>query len=115
MEYRPKLPFSMPLLVCAPTITKYNGVATKNFDESKAFMIYGTFKTYGGTDLTVNGVYSVDDTAQVETWYRQDITSDCIIIIPGTQQKYEILGTPENINQRNQFLKFKIRRIRGGA
>ena len=28
---------------------------------------------------------------------------------------YEILGTPENIEQRNMFLKFKVRRVKGGS
>jgi hypothetical protein len=28
---------------------------------------------------------------------------------------FDILGEPENIEMRNQFLKFKVRRVKGGA
>jgi hypothetical protein len=28
---------------------------------------------------------------------------------------YDIIGEPENLEMRNMFLKFKIRRVKGGA
>lgn len=115
-NYRPAQPFSVPLLLLTPTITKSNGVRTKSVDVASGVLFYGSFKTYGGTDQTIDGVFSVVDTAEIETWFRPDITSKCIIALannPGAQ--YEILGQPENINQRNQFLKFKVQRVKGGA
>ena len=114
-DFRPALPFSVPLLLLLPTITKSGGVRKKNVDEKNGILIYGTFKTYGGTDQTVDGVYSVVDTAEIVTWYRPDITSDCIIALADTGEQYEILGQPENINRRNQFLKLKVQRVKGGA
>lgn len=84
-------------------------------DVANGVMIYGTFKTYGGTEKTVDGIYSISDTAVVETWYRPDIKSDCIIALADTGEKFEILNEPENIDRRNQFLKFKVQRIKGGA
>lgn len=115
-EYRPSLPFTVPLIVLKPTYSKSGGVRAKVYPEVKdGFKIYGTFKTYGGTESTVNGVYSIIDTADVETWYRPDITSDCMIVLAETGAKYEILGDPENINRRNMFLKFKVQRDKGGA
>ena len=68
-----------------------------------------------------NGVISVEDTAQVVCWYRPDIKSDCrVVLLDGSEDTdnakyYEILGEPENIEQRNMFLKFKVRRIKGGV
>ena len=62
----------------------------------------------------VNGVYAIEDTAIVETWYRPDIRSKCRIALE-TEEVYDILGEPEDINRRHQFLKFKVRRVTGGV
>jgi hypothetical protein len=51
----------------------------------------------------------------VETWFRPDIQSNCRIGVPQTGAVYEILGEPENINMQNQYLKFKVQRVKGGA
>lgn len=113
-EYRPSLPFTVPLNVYKPTYTTSGGVRVKTYP-LKGFQIFASFKTYGGTESNVNGVYSIIDTADVETWFRPDITSDCLIELADTGAKYEILGDPENINRRNKFLKFKVQRVKGGA
>lgn len=115
-NFRPAQPFSVPLLLLAPTITKSTGVQTKTFDIANGVLIYGSFKTYGGTEQTVNGVYSVIDTAEIETWFRPDITSECqIALADDPTARFEIMGVPENINRRNQFLKLKVKRVKGGA
>ena len=115
-NYRPSLPFATALIVLIPTYSKVGGVRTKVLPDLKdGIKIFGTFKTYGGTEKTVDGLYSISDTAVIETWYRPDITSDCVIAVAGTDAKYEILNEPENIERRNQFLKFKVQRIKGGA
>jgi hypothetical protein len=88
--------------------------STKKHYPAEGELIYCSFRTFGGTEITSNDVLTVEDTATIETWYRPDIKSDCILQdVDGV--KYEILGTPENINKRNQILKFKVRSIRGGA
>lgn len=115
-SYRPSLPFSVPLVLLIPTYTKVSGVKKKTFPAiTDGIQFFGTFKTYGGTEHDVNGVYSVEDTANIETWYRPDITSGCRIAIAGTNAVYDVLGEPENIDMRNQYLKFKVSRVKGGA
>lgn len=115
-EYKPKLPFSTPLYLLIPTYETIKGVTKKIYPEPiDEMMIFASFKTYGGTEMTVNDVYSVIDTANIETWYRPDIKSDCRIMRAINGATYEIVGEPENINMRNQFLKFKVRRVKGGA
>ena len=113
MAYRPQLPFTVAMELLAPTYTKVNGVRKKTFTSAGTF--FGTFKTFGGTERDVNGIYSIEDTANIETWYRPDITSACRIKLAGTNAVYDILGEPENIEMRNQFLVFKVSRIKGGA
>lgn len=113
VEYKPSAAFTVPMIVRAPSYTKSVGVQQKVF--SDGFRIFGTFRTFGGTDQNVNGVYSVIDTAEIETWFRPDITSDCQIELLSTGAKYNVIGEPENIGQRNRFLKFKVQRDKGGA
>lgn len=115
-EFKPALPFNSPFRLLVPFKSKVNGVVTKTYPEvENGELIFASFKTYGGTESETNGVYTVIDTADVQTWYHPDIKSDCIITNAETGEKYEIIGAPENINMRNQFLKFKVKRIKGGA
>lgn len=115
-NYRPQMDNTIPLLLLIPTYTKVQGVAKKSFpDLDDGVLFYGTFKTYGGTERDVDGVYSIIDTATIVCWYRPDIKSDCRICVPQTGAVYEVLNEPENVNMRNQFLRFKVRRVKGGA
>lgn len=114
--YNPTTPFNVALMLLIPTSEVKTGVKVKSFPSiSDGVRINGSFKTFGGTETTENGVYSVVDTAVVETWYRPDIKADCRIGVPETGVVYEILGTPEDINMRHQYMKFKIRAVKGGA
>lgn len=115
-EFRPSLPFSTALMLLIPRYETKHGVRVKSYPSvERGELFYAAFKTYGGTDKVDNGILSVEDTASVQTWYRPDIKGDCMIAFPNTDAQYEILGVPENINMRNQFLVFKVRRIKGGA
>ena len=112
-NYKPSGPFVVPLYVFIPEYVTVKGSKKKTYpDEGE--LIYCTFRTFGGTETVKNDALVVEDTAVVETWYRPDIKSDCQIV-DTDGNKYEILGTPENIDRRNQYLKFKIRSVRGGA
>ena len=96
------------------------GVNKKTW-ETVSGVIMANFKTFGGTEKTDNGILTVEDTAQVVCWYRPDIKGNCrVVLLDGNEDTdnakcYEILGEPENIEQRNMFLKFKVRRIKGGV
>lgn len=115
-NYRPALDNTIPLLLLTPTYATVHGVPTKTYPPaSQGILFYGNFKTYGGTERDVNGLFSIVDTGVVETWYRPDITSECRICIPATNAIYEVHNEPENINMRNQFLRFKVQRVKGGA
>ncbi len=112
MSYRPSEPFTVAVEVFNPTYETVKGVTRKVYPEH-GVIIHCSFKTYGGTETTVNNQLTVVDTANVETWYRPDITSASQIRL-GTKV-YEVMGEPENIEQRNQFLKFKVRGVKGGS
>lgn len=112
--YRPDLSFTTPVKLLTPTYETIKGVRKKVFPDDGE-LLFCSFKTYGGTERDVNGVYSIEDTANVETWFRPDITSECAIMLADSGKVYEIIGEPENINMRNQYCKFKVRRVKGDA
>ena len=111
MSYRPKEPFSTVVELLTPTTKVVKGVPVKTYE--RLGTINCTFKTYGSTESNSNDVLTVIDTANVETWYRPDITSASQIKLGA--KTYEVIGEPEDIEQRHQFLKFKVRGVKGGA
>ena len=113
-DYKPSSPFTVPMKLLVPTYQTVKGVRKKVFPEDGP-LIWCSFKTYGGTERDVNDVYSIEDTANIETWYRPDIKSDCRVKLADTDATYEIMNEPENINMRNQYCKFKVQRVKGGA
>lgn len=109
-------PFSVPLILLIPTYTTKLGVREKHYpDHENGVLIYGSMKTYGGTETEANGLYSVENTANIDTWYRPDIRSDCRVYIPANGMTYEVLGEPENLDMRNQYIRMKVREVKGGA
>lgn len=114
MDYRPKEINNLdcPMRLLIPTYTKYNGVTKKTYPEDGP-LFFANFKSYGGTEQTVNDVYSIIDTATITTWFRPDIKSDCLIVRLEDGAKFEIINEPEDINFRHQFLIFKVKRVKG--
>ena len=115
-RYRPGKPFDTPLLLFpVVSVEKVKGRTVKTYAD-KGIPFFGSFATYGGTERNVNGAYSVEDTATVETWYRPDFAASGRIALANAPTKvYEIVGEPENIEQRNQYSKMRVTRVAGGA
>lgn len=111
-SFNPDLPFNVPFYLLTPSYQTVKGVRKKVFEKSEK-PYFCSFRTFGGTEKTVNDVLVVEDTATLETWFTPEIKAGCEIEVDGVE--YEILGTPENINKRNQYLVFKVRAVKGGA
>lgn len=113
-DFKPAFPYSTAIELLIPTYSKVKGTDVKTYPAT-GIRLNCSFKTYGGSETEVNGVLSVIDTANVETWYRPDIKTECRIKVLQTGGIYEVMNTPENIDMRNQFVKFKVRAVKGGA
>ncbi len=109
--YKPSLPYTTTLELYKAITTKVKGVSVKDYEYVD--IINCSFKTYGGTETTSNDQLIIEDTANIETWYRPDITASSQLRLG--DKKYEVISEPENIEQRNQYLKFKVRGVKGGA
>ena len=113
-DFKPHTPYNVAAHVLTPTDTYERGVLVKKYDEpTKENLFYCSFRSFGGTEKTVNNVLVLEDTAVVETWYNPLIASNCRVLVAG--KLYDIIGTPENINMRNQYLVFKVKAVQGGA
>lgn len=118
--YKPHTPYNVPFRILTPAQTVTKGVREKSYTESET-TFFCSFRTFGGSESTENGIYSVVDTATLETWYTPELTAAVRIrILPTdgsseTGQLYEVMGSPENIEMRNQYLLCKVKRITGGA
>lgn len=103
-----------PFMLLEASTSVVLGVVKKEYVPDEIVRLCN-FSTFGGTEREVNGVYSIEDTAEVTAWYAPDLKSgDRIRILP-TGAEYEIIGEPENIELRNQEMRFKVRRVKGGV
>lgn len=113
--YRPtqidELRTAVELLV--PIHSTHNGVTKKTYPEHGQ-VIFVNFKSRGGTEVEVNGILSVLDTADVVTWFDPNIKSDCAIKLE-SGAIYEIIGEPENVEMQRHFITFKVQRYKGGV
>lgn len=117
--YKPPLPFNVAMKILKPTKNESYGVSTKvypNVEEVNDDMLFfGSFRTFGGTETTVNGVYTLLNTAVIDTWFRDDIKPDCRIYVCETGDVYEVMGEPENIGLEFTYLQFKVKKVGGNA
>lgn len=94
---------------------KTGGVSKPIYREAENPIIHCNFKTYGGKETTVNGRYTILDTAKITTWFRPDITSNCQVIRLSDNATFNIINEPENMGQGNKYLQFTVERLKGKA
>lgn len=110
-QYQPQTPFTVPAMLLKRTLTKINGVNQESFEEKTMFSCAA--KSYGGTEKVVNGVYVIEDTWQIDAWFNPDFAKGDRVRFLDDNTEYEILASPENINRRGQYMRFKVSRIGG--
>lgn len=110
-QYQPQAPFNVAVLHIKRTLEKVNGVNQEKFADGNTF--YCAAKSYGGTEKVVNDVLVIEDTWVIDTWYNPEIKKGDRIRFHDDNSEHEILASPENINRRNQYMRFKVVRIGG--
>lgn len=110
-NYKPNLPFTTPIQLLKRSTKKVNGVNQPEYTPS--ITIYCTAKSYGGTEKIVNDVFVVEDTWVIDTCYHPDFQKGDHIRFIDDNSEYEILASPENIERKCRYMKFKVSRIGG--
>ena len=112
--FKPSSPFSVPMKLLIPVTTQSYGAGKKTFsDPEDSELFFGSFRTFGGTENLQDGVFTIIDTAVIDTWFRPDIKADCKIYLCDSGQIYDIISDPEDIGFRHQYLQFKVRKAGG--
>lgn len=113
MKYRDILiNFTTPVQLQECIETPARGTVIKTYQDSDVFNC--SWKSKGGTEVTSNGLLMIEDTAEIVCWYNPKITGNSRLINRINNTIYEVIGTPENIDNMNQFMKFKVQNIAGG-
>lgn len=110
-QYQPQVPFSVPAMHLKRETQKVNGVNQETFTEQGTF--FCSAKSYGGTEKVVNGVYVIEDTWLIDTWYNPNFGKGDRIRFLDDMSEFEVLASPENINRRGQYTRFKVVRVGG--
>lgn len=110
-QYQPKVPFNVPAMHLKRSVKKINGVNQESFTETSMF--YCSAKSYGGTEKIVNGVVVIEDTWTVDAWYNPAFGKGDKIRFLDDNSECEILASPENIDRKGQYMRFKVRAIGG--
>lgn len=111
--YTPHLPFTVSAAILTPTLSKVNGVVSKTYTEAGRF--FCSARSFGGTEKVVDGVYVLEDTVKVETWFNPALTAGCRVRFLANNADYDVLGTPEDIEMRHAYTVATLRRVKGGA
>jgi hypothetical protein len=116
-SYRAYAPFDVAMKLLKPTTTMVKGVAKKVYPEPQSVedVLFGSFRTFGGTEQYSNEVYTILATATVDTWFNPEIKADCQIYLCDTGETYQIISQPENIDVRHQYMQFKVEKVGGKA
>lgn len=110
-QYQPQVPFNVPAMHLKRSVKKINGVNQESFTETSMF--YCSAKSYGGTEKKVNDVFVIEDTWIVDAWYNPAFGKGDKIRFLDDNSEYEILASPESINRKGQYMRFKVRAIGG--
>lgn len=114
-NFKVQAPFDVAMKLLVPTDTKVKGVTKKAFPDPADVeqVFFGSFRTFGGTENFSNDVYTVFDTAIIDTWFNPEITSDCQVYLCETGEIFDVISRPENIGMRHQYMQFKVQKVGG--
>lgn len=109
MSYTMQERYSTPCRMLKAKMEKINGIVKKTYTEGDVF--FASVKSYGGTETTINNIYVIQDTLNIETYYREDIKAENELELLDDNSRWEILNTPEQIDREKKIITFKVKRI----
>ena len=73
---------------------------------------FGNFSSYGGTEVEINGVVVIEETATITCWYDANITNTSRLERLTDGAMFEVMNV-ENVEMRNQVMIIKAKRVSG--
>ena len=100
-----------------PAVHKMATTQTINGHTQKTYTVVGTikgeFKQKNTSELNANGIVIVEAKITFTTWWSNNLKAQDILTINNIN--YEIVGDPENVEQRSRYAVLTLRLIKGGA
>jgi len=100
-----------------PAVYKTANTETINGHTQKTYSVVrtikGEFKQKNTSELNANGVVIVEVKTTFTTWWSNNLKAQDILTINNID--YEIVGEPENVEQRSRYAVLTLRLIKGGA
>lgn len=94
---------------------KVTGATDRSYEDAKKDpVIRCNFKTKGGTQVIHNGKLIIINTATIQMRYRDDIEASDRFILLDDGSVWDVIGEPENVEQRNRLLIITVQRAGGG-
>lgn len=109
--YKIKDRLTTPIKILKQEKVNINGYIEIKNPEISEEVIWCVWKSYGGTETDIDGLSVFQDTATVECRYTPEIKQNDTIQNLITNNKYQIITVPDNINMMNQWLRFKVKRL----
>ena len=110
--YQPTQPFNVAGKYFVPTYTIVNGVRTKAYSDGVNF--FCSAKGFGGTEKVIDGVYVIEDTMTLETWYIGGIDTNCKVKLLDDDSEWEVLNV-EDVERKHLYTIIKVKRIKANA
>lgn len=111
-QYQPNVPFDVAFKILKLNKVFVNGVNSTEYVEETT-VYYCSAKSYGGTEKVVNNVYVIEDTLIIDTYSNVPLKSKDRIKLLDDNTIYEVMNSPEIINRRSPYMRFKVVRIHG--
>lgn len=110
-QFVPNMPYDIPAQHLRRETQTINGMKKEVFTPADTF--FCSAKSYGGTEKVVNDITVIEDTWQIETWFNPAFKKGDRMRFLDDGSEYEFMATPENINRRGQYMRFKVKQVGG--
>ena len=111
-QYQPRVPFNVAAKHFPCTLQKVNGANDETYPDDGT-LFYCSAVAWVGVQKVINDVATEEDTLTVETWYNPAIKKGDKIRLLDDMSEWRVIVTPENINRRGQYMRFKVVRLGG--
>lgn len=111
-QYQPQTPFNVPFKILTLTKSFVNGVNKQTYVEGEE-IYFCSAKAWVGSVKTIDNVSGEEDTLTVDTWFIPTLKKNDRIKLLDDDSIWELPISPENINRRGQFMRFKVVKYNG--